>query len=278
MRRLGALKFLKNRSLIWWANLRVHGSIAGNGILWKVPQVGLLNLGHHSTVSLRTHWIDHAQPIRELQAFVQRARGKNTFIDIGAAEGLFSLAFCRVASGRAFAFEPSPIMLARLYDNLRRNPSLNVSVHDVALGSANTTVTFRRVSDGMWLPSASGNIHVMMPVEHQHVRVTVALDDWCTANHVCPDMIKIDVEGLELAVLEGAKRVVAATRPVILLEVHPQRISALGLSLDTLDALSRQLRYRIETLQGRVVEDVSRYVANSKEDTLSVNVVLAPCS
>ena len=44
------------------------------------------------------------------------------------------------------------------------------------------------------------------------------------------------------------------------------------------DVLSRQLRYRIETLQGRVVEDVSRYVANSQEDTLSVNVVLAPCS
>ena len=69
-----------------------------------------------------------------------------------------------------------------------------------------------------------------------------------------------------------------ATRPVILLELHPQRISALGLSLDTLDVLSRQLRYRTETLQGRVVEDVSRYVANSQEDTFSVNVVLAPCS
>ena len=108
-------------------------------------------------------------------------------------------------------------------------------------------------------------------------RATVALDDWCAVEDVQPDIIKVDVEGLELAVLEGARNVLLATRPVILLELHPWNTADLGLSLDALGVLVRQLHYGMETLGGEVIEDVSRFVASSREDTVAVNIVLAPC-
>ncbi len=272
LRWLGPFKFIRGGFSISLAKLRVHGTaVNSDGTLWSVPQVGLLNLGNHSTQTLRAHWIEHAQPISEFKAFVRWARGRRTLIDAGAAEGLFSIAFCRMTSGQAFAFEPSPVMLARLRDNLSRNSRLNVSVCDVALGSANSAVIFRQVADGMWVPTkARGAGQVKRP--------TVALDDWCAANQVRPDLVKVDVEGLELAVLKGARHVLLASRPVVLLEVHPQALFDLRLSIDVLDSLLPQLRYRIETLRGRAIPSLSRYVAKSREDTVAVHVVLAPQS
>src|SRR5690242_4463811 len=81
---LGPVKFLSYRSITLWAKWTVRQFTADDGIKWYVPGVGLLHLGDHSTSTLRAHWIQHAQPIKELQGFVRWARGRKIFLDVGA--------------------------------------------------------------------------------------------------------------------------------------------------------------------------------------------------
>ena len=47
----------------------------------------------------------------------------------------------------------------------------------------------------------------------------IALDDF-SQKHVLPDLIKIDVEGAEAAVLRGSERIFATKRPLLICEVH----------------------------------------------------------
>jgi Methyltransferase FkbM domain len=79
-----------------------------------------------------------------------------------------------------------------------------------------------------------------------------------------PDLVKIDVEGYEIAVLRGASRTLREDRPVLFLEVHPDRIVQLGGSMAEIAAILDDLRYAVFDLAGRparlsVVSAVSRF-------------------
>ena len=58
-----------------------------------------------------------------------------------------------------------------------------------------------RVADG----GASGSASV------RDVEEAVSLDDYCAAHGIAPAVVKVDVEGAELGVLRGGRRVIAAT-------------------------------------------------------------------
>ena len=59
-------------------------------------------------------------------------------------------------------------------------------------------------------------------LDHQEVRVpTVNLDVYVQRQGLTPRLVKIDVEGAEFLVLEGARRSVAAHRPRLVIEIHP---------------------------------------------------------
>jgi hypothetical protein len=55
---------------------------------------------------------------------------------------------------------------------------------------------------------------------HRDLVSTIALDEIVRASGLLPDVLKIDVEGAELHVLEGASKTLASARPIVLLGVH----------------------------------------------------------
>ncbi len=57
-------------------------------------------------------------------------------------------------------------------------------------------------------------------VETHHTQTT--LDAFCRTQGIRPDVIKIDVEGAEFAVLEGAREILAEARPLLVVSIHPQ--------------------------------------------------------
>jgi FkbM family methyltransferase len=142
-------------------------------------------------------------------------------IDVGAHQGTVIADMLRIApQGRHLAFEPLEDHAARLAAEFP-----TVEVRNVALGDRNGQAQFMRraepalssletVPEGENLESWRGPIH------DGARRVTLSvrrLDDELPAGFM-PALVKIDVEGVEHAVLDGARRTLAEHRPVVAIE------------------------------------------------------------
>ena len=138
------------------------------------------------------------------------------FIDVGCHKGEVMDMVRRFATeGQHFGFEPIPA----LYDNLvEKYRDTNCKVANIALSFENGTTTFNYVISN---PSYSGiRKRQYDRAGEQDTTITVKtqrLDDFLPANY-CPDLIKIDVEGAELFVLEGARATLSRCKPVVIFE------------------------------------------------------------
>ena len=153
----------------------------------------------------------HHDPWPELQWIKDHGiqRG-DVVIDCGANHGFSTVLFSKWTgvTGMVHAIEPTQHNLEILGANLRLNNISNAVVHPVAAGESNGPI---RVTDH---PNASVTNDPSMkavPVEMRR------LDDEIDDSQV--NFIKIDVEGYELQVLEGASRILQ-TRPRLALELH----------------------------------------------------------
>ncbi len=169
-----------------------------------------------------------------LRAWRARARGDNPelellprlhagggFIDVGANIGDYS----RVAAlcfARVDAFEPIPELAAKL----RRELPGHVTVHQIAASNAPGEAVLRVPRQGGSEVTGLASLnHAAGAPDMREIRVrTAALD---TLGLGRADAVKIDVEGFEEAVLEGAAALLAAHRPALIIEIedrqHPGR-------------------------------------------------------
>jgi FkbM family methyltransferase len=130
----------------------------------------------------------------------------DTFIDIGANVGLFTLTAARTVGpgGRVFAFEPSSRERAYLERNIRQNGFDNVVVAPLALSDAPGELEMLIASDG-GLNSFARNRHPEQQVECTERVAVETLDRFVERNAIGNiRLIKIDVEGAEHLVIAGA--------------------------------------------------------------------------
>lgn len=146
--------------------------------------------------------------------------------DVGSYVGFFTLAMAKVVGheGHAFAFEPDPENAARIREHVAKNRlPAQIQVVEAAVwhAAAQSTVPYRRgrqarsqggvEADGLMPVLASGE-HILVP--------STSLDEFIAGGNPPPQLIKIDVEGGETAVMVGAERLLAEQSPVIICEVH----------------------------------------------------------
>ncbi len=149
-------------------------------------------------------------------------RPGQVYYDVGANVGFFAILAARLlgSNGRIVCFEPLPDNARQIAYNAGLNSFANVAVRAEALGGSNRTERFTTSVEPTWgrLSSveqspmqASGTIEV--PVR--------TLDSLCGPNGLpLPDFIKMDVEGAEAEVLQGAHATLSASRPVMVIELH----------------------------------------------------------
>ena len=172
---------------------------------------------------------------------VDRALGPGDIaLDIGANLGLVSLRMsARVGTtGQVHAFEPQPRLLRYLEQTKALNPECPLTVHPIALGAEDATMAMHVPAANAGAASLRGSFADRDDIQAIEVPVR-RLDDY--AKEIGLDrtaFIKMDVEGFEADVLEGATQFLEHTRPhVIVLEENRPAIE---------DGYSKALRALIE--------------------------------
>ena len=130
-------------------------------------------------------------------------RPDDLFVDVGANAGSYTLLACAARGARGIAFEPVPATYQRLLDNLRLNQlGERVAALNMGAGATDGELAFTAGEDTMNHALAAGETaaaSVTVPV----MRVDTAL------RAMVPALLKIDVEGFEQPVLEGAQATLA---------------------------------------------------------------------
>lgn len=138
-------------------------------------------------------------------------------IDVGAHKGeVLDIMIKCAPQGTHFAFEPIPDLYDKLVSKYTGNS--HVKVHDIALNNAKGTASFNYVVSN---PSYSGLVKRKYDrPDEQDTQIEVKTDllDDVLPTGVKIDLMKIDVEGGELRVLEGAKNMLKANKPYVIFE------------------------------------------------------------
>lgn len=163
----------------------------------------------------------------------------DVLVDIGANIGYFARIGAKLVGeqGTVHAFEPMPEALRVLKENIKGIP--NIQLHEVALSAEQGTGEFSVNKHG---DTSSLGRH---PGALRTIRVSIdTLNNVLqTANRI--DVIKIDVEGYELEVLRGAKKVLARHKPLLYFEFIPDYTTKRLISIDDFRALLEPLDYTL---------------------------------
>jgi FkbM family methyltransferase len=162
----------------------------------------------------------------------KRVRPGDLCINVGANVGVYVLQFANWSkpAGRVVAFEPNPWALAVLRRHIAMNGlSDRVDVVPAAVAdAAGNGVLHACGADGMSRLSTS---NPELEGRTSALRVPVlTLDDYCEQGVVAPAWLIVDVEGFELSVLAGARRLLASRghNLQILVEMHPDSWALTG--------------------------------------------------
>ena len=176
-------------------------------------------------------------------------RPGDTFVDCGANIGHFSLVAARLVgpSGHVVAFEPVAETRAALERNVATNGLTNVEVLPWALGATAGVAPFYAMADGGGLSSFAPSD----PARGREFQVDVKTIDDCLRDiQGSVRLVKIDVEGAESVVLQGATELLRRYRPPLLVEVEDDHLKRQGTSEVELRELLRSFGYREEPTQG----------------------------
>jgi FkbM family methyltransferase len=152
--------------------------------------------------------------------------------DVGAHFGYHSLAFASLG-GKVVAFEPNAKNAARCKLNLGRNLTLSsrIRLRNEALSDHDGVIEFMQSDDlsgpssGSHLSDAAKPLAESVYRHFQQVRVPGRRADSLIAEgENAPTVMKIDVEGAELLVLEGARELLQRKKPLLFLEIHHIRL------------------------------------------------------
>jgi FkbM family methyltransferase len=169
---------------------------------------------------LRTGWLFEKFLLSFVQQFVDPSKD---VLDVGANIGNHAVVFSTYTSGRVHAFEPQPLIYDILQTNVRSNNSTNIITYP--FGASNVDATFQMNADYS-VPENHGAFRIC---DEGSLTIRCKPLDSLSLSNV--GFVKMDVEGHELAALQGMKETLLS-RPPLMIEIHedcPTRQETLNL-------------------------------------------------
>lgn len=176
-----------------------------------------------------------------------------TAIDIGAHTGFFTLLMADLVGvhGRVYSFEPHPQNYKLLKQNISHNSFSWVEAHNIALSNktGQAILSINPVNEGGHSLGDFSNNPDLIGWDRQQLKVrvkTITLDAFVKGHNIDQiDFIKMDVEGAECLVIEGARDVLMGEKaPIILCEVGDKAQEQFGKKERDLRRLLYSIGYR----------------------------------
>ena len=158
---------------------------------------------------------------------------KAVLIDVGSSTGSFGLLSALHPDLTVYAFEPVPLTYEVLNENVKLNGLQDkVSTHPIGISNYDGMgVAYVVTADGgKGVSIVDGSPAYHKVVEQLNIRV-LTLDTFCSKHGVVPTFIKIDVEGAEQLVLEGATGIIEKYHPFLLFEYSQENADQFGLTM-----------------------------------------------
>lgn len=181
-------------------------------------------------------------------ALVQSAlRNGGAALDVGANLGTMALLMAHSGASTVHAFEPAPGTAEIFAANARQYP--NICVHRAAVTSETGTAFFLNESGG------SATNRLASPHEANSVKVqTDTIDAFCFRQNIDRiAFLKIDVEGFEPKVLQGAKRMLSEGRVASgMIEIIPELLERTGYAKDVTQLILSEFGYAVAEIKGSI--------------------------
>jgi FkbM family methyltransferase len=186
----------------------------------ELPGGGKIELQYREVIGLSTLLFGTFEK-PELSFITAHVPVKSTVIDIGANVGVFTVTLSSAvgSEGKVMAFEPVATNVNRLKNNLAMNNMKNVEIFPLALGNREGLVD-------MYLPfdmayASTGEVFDKQKMCHTITVPMSRLDQiWHQAGKPSVSAMKLDTEGSELEVLQGAIELLSSCRPLLLVEAN----------------------------------------------------------
>jgi FkbM family methyltransferase len=180
-------------------------------------------------------------------------------LDIGANVGFVSTQLAQMLAARSptiYAFEPVPTTFAKLVLSVQ-TLGLHDRVQPIAaavLDDPRQVCLSYSLKNSLYAQITPGGLNPRVG-DHLAYAQGVTLDAFCSLKGVRPALLKIDVEGSEVAVLRGASRLLSRSdRPAILIEYNPLTLSECGADGRSLsELLAGYALYYVDDLEGQVM-------------------------
>lgn len=183
----------------------------------------------------------HQAEWREKDLFVFRSLVPpgSTVVDVGANLGFVTTILSRLvgSDGGVIAFEPSSRTFAKLQRTIQINGLANVRAINAGCGARHETLELRDLGGSSGNASIVGEGRVREEVE------IVRLDDVPELRQSALALIKIDTEGFEPYVLEGARRLIGEYEPILYLEMGGDFVDSTRRSIELLKELGYDVRH-----------------------------------
>lgn len=153
-----------------------------------------------------------------LNVLQNAAENTEVILDIGANIGLYSLAMASKTKGRVYAFEPNPQTSQLTQIHIEQNHVENVELFKIGLSDEVATAILHNETDDLGKASLRPQGSSKNDVEIEISTLDTFFDEQKLQT---VDLIKIDVEGLEMAVVRGGWKTIENHLPHILFEATP---------------------------------------------------------
>jgi FkbM family methyltransferase len=199
--------------------------------------------------------------------FVELIKRVSVFIDVGANIGYYSILGCKANDRlKVYAFEPSTGANNYMCENLKLNKLRDrVVVEHKALSDVNGEIDFYELKNLKFpdIYKLSGEHNIGTTKERLSVKSTVAsvtLDTYVNSNNVQGvDLMKLDTEGAEAIILQGASKTIQRDKPIIICETLFNKIEG------ELERLMRSFDYSFYNHTGQGLQKVDSIIRNEDD-------------